>query len=432
MTQDRLGADPAFRRYLAARITSLAGSGVTFVVMPVLMYAVTGSPLWTSAVTVAEALPYLLVGLVAGAVADRVDRRRLMVGADLTSALLLASIPVAYALGVLGPAHVLVVAFAAQTVFVFFDAANFGALPLLVGRDRLGRANAAVFGWGTVVETGAPPLAGALLAVLPAAPLLAVDAASFLASAALIRAVRRPLSDPARSSRSGRVPLRRLVSDVRAGLSFLLGQPIVRIMTFLGAAQSFSGGAFVGQLVVWADRVLGVRGGDPRLGILFGSWGVGGVLAALLLPRMARRLGEARVTLVFLPVSAAVGTLAVLPRDWRLATAGQLAWGLAYMVVVVNSITVRQQLTPEPLLSRVNTAGRMLSFGLGYPAGAVAGGVLSSHLGPRTAIILGMIPLLLGAAYAWLSPLRGLARLRCGGARTPSCPCGGCPRTGAG
>lgn len=405
----RLTADPDFRRYFAARITSLGGSGMTFVVMPVLVYAVTGSPLWTSSITVAEALPYLLVGLFAGAVADRVDRRRLMVAADLTSAVLLASVPVSYALGALGPGQVLAVAFGAQTVFVFFDAANFGALPLLVGRDRIGAANAAVFGWGTVVETGAPPLAGALLAVLPAAPLLAVDAVSFLASALLIRAVRRPLSDP---SRVGQVPARQLLAEVRVGLRFLLDSPVVRIMTFLGAAQSFSGGAFVGQLVVWADRVLGVRSGDPRLGMLFGSWGVGGVLASLVLPRVARRFGEARVTLVFLPISAAVGTLAVLPRDWRLATVGQLAWGVAYMVVVVNSVTLRQQLTPEPLLSRVSTAGRMLSFGVGYPLGAVVGGVLSSHLGPRPAIILGMIPLLLGAGYAWLSPLRGLARDR--------------------
>src|SRR6266540_1465546 len=96
-----LRRDREFRRYFVARMVSGAGSMVTYVALPVLVYQVTGSNLWTGFVAVSEALPYLCFGLVAGAVADRFDRRRLMVGADLGSAAALGSIPVAYALGVL-------------------------------------------------------------------------------------------------------------------------------------------------------------------------------------------------------------------------------------------------------------------------------------------------------------------------------------------
>lgn len=385
---------------------SLTGSGVTFVAMPVLVYRTTHSPLWTSLVTVAEALPYLLLGLVAGALADRRDRRGVMVAADLTSAALLASVPAAYAAGALTAVHVVVVAFAAQSVFVFFDAANFGALPMLVGMDRLPAANALVFGWGTLAETAVPPAAGALLALVAPAPLLALDAASFVASAVLLRGL-TPLWDAGRAGGTRG----RLAGDVAEGLRFLWRQPVVRMMTALGAAQSFSGGAFVAELVVWADRVLGVRGGDVRLGVLFGSWGVGGLLATALLPRATRRLGPAGVTLAFLPASAAVGVATCLTRDWRLASLGSLLWGTAYTTVVVNSITLRQQRTPEPLQSRVNTAGRMLSFGLGYPLGALAAGVAAQQAGPRAAIVACMAPLVLGAGAAWLGPLRRDAAL---------------------
>src|SRR6266540_2642389 len=231
---------------------------VTYVALPVLVYQVTGSSLWTALVTVAQGAPYLCVGLLAGAVADRGDRRRLMVATDLASAAVLASIPVAYAAGALTAPHVLAAAFAAQTLFVFFDAANFGALPVLVGRDRIVAAQAALIGTGTMMELAVPALAGAALAVLAPAPLLAVDALSFVVSALLLGRITRPLWDPARAGQP-----RRLAVEVRDGLRFLWRQPIVRTITLVGAAQAFVGGVFIGQLVPWADQVLGV---PPRAG----------------------------------------------------------------------------------------------------------------------------------------------------------------------
>jgi Transmembrane secretion effector len=269
-----LRRDGGFRRYWLARVISLLGSMVTYVALPVLVYQVTASSLWTALVTVAQGAPYLCVGLLAGAVADRGDRRRLMVGTDLASAAVLASVPVAYAAGALTPPHVLAAAFCAQTLFVFFDAANFGALPLLVGRDRIVAAQAALIGTGTMMELAVPALAGAALAVVAPAPLLAVDALSFVVSALLLGAITRPLSDPARVGQP-----RRLAVEVRDGLRFLWRQPIVRTTTLVGAAQAFVGGVFIGQLVPWADQILDVPPRDGRLGLLFAAWGLGGLAA---------------------------------------------------------------------------------------------------------------------------------------------------------
>ncbi len=133
--------DRAFLRYFVGETVSLGGTEITLVVLPILVFQLTGSPLQTATLTAIQVLPYLVFGLFAGAVADRVDRRRLMVACDMLNVLLLASIPAASALGILTVPQIYVVAALSATAFVWFDAANFGALPYLVGRDRIVTAN---------------------------------------------------------------------------------------------------------------------------------------------------------------------------------------------------------------------------------------------------------------------------------------------------
>jgi predicted MFS family arabinose efflux permease len=107
-----------------------------------------------------------------------------------------------------------------------------------------------------------------------------------------------------------------------------------------------------------------------------------------------------------LPVSTILGVSVGLAPNWQLAMVGLLSWGAAYMLVVVNTISYRQQVTPEPLLSRVNTAGRMLSWGVGWTFGAVAGGVLSHQIGVRAAMVAMASLSVVAVVVAWTSPLR--------------------------
>ncbi|MBA3232325.1 MAG: MFS transporter, partial [Propionibacteriales bacterium] len=349
----RLRDDPDFRRFLAARLISLAGTSVTLVALPVVVYSLSRSPLLTALVAAFEAVPYLLFGLPAGALADRFNRKRLMVAADLVNAVVLASVPVASWFGVLTVPHVLGAAFVVPALFVFFDAADFGAVPTLVGRDRVATANSAIWSTGTVIETSVPLAAGAAFAVVAPASLIAIDALSYVASALLIRTMVRPLSDPDRHA--ARLTFDALVADVREGLGFLWGHATVRSMTIVGAAQAVAGGAFVGQMVVWADRALDVRAGDWRLGVVFSAWGVGVFATSVLIPQAVRRVGAARVTLLALPASAVLCVLTALASHWVVGSLLMIVWGAAYMAVVINAITYRQQVTPEPLMSRVNT-----------------------------------------------------------------------------
>jgi predicted MFS family arabinose efflux permease len=142
---------------------------------------------------------------------------------------------------------------------------------------------------------------------------------------------------------------------------------------------------------------------------VWGAWGIGGLIAALGLPRLLKRMPPAAITLYALPMSAVLGILTALAPGWGLAAVALLVWGSAYVLVIVNSISYRQQVTPEQLLGRVNTAGRMLSWGVGWTLGSIAGGLLGNQYGIRTAMVVMGAFGFVAVAVAWTSPLRRIA-----------------------
>lgn len=399
-----LRADSDFRRYFAARLLSQAGTIVTVIALPVLVYRISDSAPLTALALMLEAAPYLLLGLFAGALSDRLDRRRVMVVADVADAVLMGSVPVAHLFGVLTVPHLLVVAFGVPAIAVFFDGANFGALPVLVGTDRIAKANAVIWSAVTATETVLPSLVGLSLAVIHPSTLLGVDALSFAASAALIRTIARPLQDPDRER--ARTTPSAVVADIKVGLRFLVRHAGVRTMTIVGTLQCIVGGGFVALMVVWFDRVLDIGTEGWRFGLVWSSWSVGALVASLALPRVLDHTTPARITLAALPVSAVLGIATSFATSWPLAAVGLLTWSGAYMLVVVNSVSYRQQVTPEPLLGRVNTAGRMLAWGLGWTVGAAAAGALSSVIGLRSTLHVVTCVGLLAVLVAWTSPLR--------------------------
>lgn len=393
-----------FRNLWLSRVLSVLGSAVTLVAMPVLVYQETGSPFLVSLVAAGEALPYVFFGLLAGAVADRVHRRRLMVAADLLNGACLGSVPLAAAFGVLTSAHILVAAFLSSTLYIFFDAAGYGLIPAAVGRDRLSEANSALGGGETAVRIVGTAMAGTLIAVTGASGALAFDAVSFLASALLIRGI---VYTPSHVGDSA-VDRPGLLESIREGLRFLWGHPVLRTMTLAGSLQSFAGGAFVGQLVIFADRVLGISAPDARIGLLFTSWSAGGILGSLVLPRLLRRVNALQIMLAALPASAVLGLAAVLTTDWRVALVAITAWGSTYLTVIVNTMTYAQEVTPEELQGRVNTTRRMLSSGVGVPLGALVASSVTVAVNIRAGLLLAVAAIALASVIVWVAHLRSL------------------------
>lgn len=401
-----LRRDRDFRRYWGARVSSIAGTAATYVAMPVLMYGLTGSAFYTGLLTAIESVPYVVFGLIGGAVADRYDRRIIMVRADLLNVAVLGSIPLAAALGVLTVGHLLVVAVLTSTLFVFFDAANFGALPTLVGKDRVAAANGAIWSASTGLEIVIPAAAGALVAVIHPAWVIAFNAGTFLASGLLIRAISRPLVDLDRLAVAGKRTLVSLASEAAEGLRFLWHHPTIRPMTLVNATQSVAGGAVVGQLVPYAREALGIGEDDNGLGIMFGAWGLGALIASLLIRRISQRMSPPTVALYTLPASAVCGLAFALAPTFPLAVLALGCWGIAYILIVVNAVIYRQQETPEHLQSRVNVTGRLLSWGVGYTLGGLGGGVVATLADPRWAMGSAAACVAAGVVVGWTSALR--------------------------
>jgi MFS family permease len=399
-TQPRLASNRDFRRWFLSRSVSVAGTAASTVALPVLVYQITGSAALTAAVVGLEAAPYLVFGLFFGALADRLPRRPAMVRADLVNASLVATIPVADAFGVLTASHLLAVAFGIGVGFCWFDSAAWGALPRLVGKARLPEANSLIWSTSVVISIVAPAATGAFMAATRPSLVLAVDAASYLVSAVLIASVRTPLT-PDRGQRV------RLAADVTAGLRFIWHQPVIRALTFTGFLIAVAGGGTLGLLVVHADQALGVGRDDGRIGLLYTASAVGGLLAAMLLPRTARRVGEGAVSVAGYALFAAATVLLAIAASPVVGLASWVLWEYAYATSITNGINVRQQLTPDDMQGRVNTTGRMIAWG-GTPFGALVGGLVAQTTNARIAYTVLTLPVAVGLVLLLASPVRTL------------------------
>ena len=409
MSSGRLHRNPAFVQYWSARTISFAGTGITVVVLPVLVYRITGSPAAVAALSAIQAAPYLVFGLLAGALADRLNRKKMMVACDGAAALLLAAVPAAAALHLLVLAQLFIVALGIGTAFVWFDAANFGSLPALVDRDQLPSALSLIEASGTMALLIGPTLGGALLAVMAPPYALGFDAASYLTSAFLLVSIRRPFRRP-QHRRDPRQGIRRDVAD---GLRYLWHQRVIRTMTLSVFCACLSWGGTFGLLVVYASRALHVGHANVRLGLLYSVGELGSLIAAAAVPRLIKRVAIGPMMAACLAASVAALALLALASSYGWALPLFCCYELLYTVVILTGITVRQMLTPDHLQSRVNTAGRLIAYG-GQPVGAILGGLLAQLMPIRVAFGLLAIGFATGAVLAGWScrrsgPLRSVS-----------------------
>jgi MFS family permease len=386
----------SFGTLLAAGAISNLGDGVTVAAAPLLAASITRDPRAIGAVGVAWSLPWLLFALVSGAVADRADRRWLMVGADLARTLSLAALAVAVAAGRASILVLLVVFFVNASAETVFDTAWQATLPMVVDRDQLPRAN----GWLQTVEFAAngllgPAAGGVLFAAAAAAP-FAVDAVSFAVSALLVASLPGRLRAAAGSMGPPSRPTLR--ADIAEGVRWLLGHRVLRTICWLLSIENIVEMAGFVMLVLLAQDVLGL---DARgYGLLLACLAVGGMAGGVVAARLHRRLGDQ---------GSVVGSILLMGAAWALlaatalppvAGAGVALYGLAAVWWNVVTVSFRQAVVPERLQGRVNSAYRLVSWGT-LSVGATAGGVVVAQFGLRV-LYGGAAAVLVGlAVLAW-------------------------------
>lgn len=404
--EEGLWSDPDFLKLWGAQTISQVGTQVTLLALPLtailLLHA---SALEIALLGAMETLPFLLFALPAGVWVDRLPRRGLMILADLARAAALVSIPIAHWLDALALPQLFVVAFVTGIGTVFFDVSYLSYLPSLVGRAQLAGGNARLMATQSGAQIVGPGIGGALVALVGAPVALLADAISFGVSGGLIGLIRR------REAPVERAEDRHIWTELREGLSYVFRQPYLRILTITTGISNFFGTMLFSLFLLYAIRDLGFTPG--AMGVIFMLVSVGALAGAVLSGRVVRTLGLGR-TIAWAAILGNVTflTIPLAPQDNALPyfVVGAILGPGIGMMFNVNQLSLRQAITPERLLGRMNSVVRFMYWGT-MPAGAAAGGALATVAGVRTTLIVGAAGSALALVPLALSPLRHLRAL---------------------
>lgn len=408
-----------FRLFWTGESISEVGSAVTLVVIPLIAIDTLHAGTFIVTLLTATAwLPWVIIGVPAGAWVDRLPPRPLMLACDAVCVAAYASVPVAAWLGVLTVAQLIAVTLTAGSLKVFFDSAYQVLLPGVVDEADLTEGNAKLLGSQQVAQIAGPGLGGLLAqAAGPVTGLLA-DAASFAASFGCLTAMQQP---PGR--RSGV----RAAGGVLDGLRFAWRDPYLRAMAAFSSLGNLALTGAEALLVIFLVRTIGLP--SAAAGLVVASMGAGGVLGAVAARPLGRRLGTARAMIVVVPAGLFAALLLPLAGHGpRLAFAIVALLCTGGDVVIANVIVdsfIQACVSPD-ILGRVISATRAVGFAM-MPLGALLAGAFATALGVRAALwILAALIAVSGLAFL-ATPMRQLRDLpaRPAGARAPAAPIGG-------
>jgi MFS family permease len=406
--------DPAAPRradfwlYFGGQVISTVGSAFTMFALPLLVYKLTGSPTDLALTMAANMLPYLFFGLAFGAIADRVDRRRMMIWVDVSRAAVIAVLPLLYLAGSLDVTWVYLVAFVQASLGILFDSGEFAAIPSLVPRSDLVTANGRIMAATSAGQVAGPVLAGALVSFLAPASLLFVDAATFAVSALTLVLIRRSFNaadepDDDTPPVDGASVVRRLARDVREGLGYVWRHPVLRSISIMMALINFFAATTLAQLAFFTKTAL--HASDSQVGWMFAAGAAGVVVVGSIAGPLRRRLSFPVVALGALIVSGLALVGMGLTHSYPVAI---VLWAISSgfaMLLNINTAALRQAIVPNRLLGRVMSVASVLAWSA-IPAGALAGAAVMQATDVSVVYAaIGAIDAVIAATF-WLSPIR--------------------------
>ena len=408
----RLIHDPGFVRLWTAETISHLGSSFSNLAMPIVaIKLLNAGPMEIALINLADFLPFLVLGLLIGALVDRLPRRGVLIAGDLGRALLLLTLPISYALGVLSIPQLVIVGLLLGTLTVFFDVAYQAYLPSLIPKEDLVEGNSKLEISRSAAGLLGPSLAGALIAIVKAPAAVVIDAISYVFSALFIFSIKpqhesvAEQNDAAAAEAEG-TPRASLRSDIAAGLRYVFGHPALRT---IGGATSTSNlfGSIGGTVeMLFAYNVLGLSVALIGFAATLGS--AGGLISAVFADRISKRLGVGRTIVLTIPLGGPMmAVLAFCQPGNDLLNAlviggGFFAAAASGTLYNINQVSLRQALTPPEMSGRMNATMRWFVWGT-IPIGALLGGIIGTNLGLREALIIGGI----GGSFAFLPLLFG-------------------------
>jgi MFS family permease len=395
---------PDFLKLWAGQTVSELGSVVTRTAVPLVALLVLGAgPLEMALLVVAGSLAVLMVGFFAGAWVDRLRRRPLLIGSDAVRAVLLFSIPIAYAAGILRMEQLYLVTFVEGCLGSLFDAAYPAYVPSLIGVDRVVDGNSKLATSSSLAEIGGPGLAGGLVQAFSAPFAILVDALSFAVSALSLLLIRSP--EPARPTVTERMPIR---SEIVEGLRLVRNHPVLFPIAMRSVVAHVAGSFYGVLYTIYLIEELHLS--PLLLGIVVSAGGVGSLIGSLFASRVIRAVGLGPALIWTAAGASLLGVLTPLAQGpILLATVmvllPQLIGDGLQTIEGVAELSLIQGLSPDRILGRVNATLEVFSHGIAYPIGALTAAVVAGAIGVRGGIALGWAGMAVSILFLVLSPL---------------------------
>jgi MFS family permease len=369
----------------SGQAVSRLGSRISDFALPWLALTLTGSPAQAGFLIAAQAVPYLVLGLPAGALVDRWDRKRAMILCDVVRVLAYGSVPLAFAVGRLGVMQLYAVAAFAGLALVFFDAAQIASLSRIVPDAQLPRA----IGLNAMAESGTylfgPGLAGAIISlartvVAGAALAYLVDALTYVASVVTLGAIRLPFQAQRVAEQASPAAGHGLSAEIAGGLRFLWAQRRLRTLALLTMALNALDGPLVLAVIVLARDELHASG--RLVGLILSLAAVGELSGSFVAPWIQARVSSGRIAIAAVAVWALATPLQAAAISPLMLAAGAALADMMIPIYNVAQTSYRLALIPDSMQGRVNSAYRLPSYASGL-LGTAAGGLLLGVLGPR-------------------------------------------------
>ncbi|MGZ3615949.1 MAG: MFS transporter [Ktedonobacteraceae bacterium] len=370
-----------FWKYWTGQTISNLGSSITLFALPLLVYKISGSALDLGIASAATFLPYLLFGLILGAWADRVNRKRMMITTDVGRALVILTIPLLFALGLLTLWWIYIVAFIHATLTICFEAGEFAAIPSLVNQEDLVTANGRIQASYSGASIVGPLLAGVLVTLMPLSALLMFDSLSFLVSSFSLALISISFNKGEKRAPTS------IRSDVVEGLHYVFSNPVLRNISIMMALVNFVGSTAYAQLIFFAKSQL--QATDFQASLLYSAGSLGVVILALAAGPLRKHWSFSTVALGALMLE---GILTVVFSLMRMYWAAIVLWTLIGGLGIlfnINTGSLRQTIVPNNLLGRVMSIASVIAWSA-IPLGSLLGGFAISWT-QNVALVYGVI-----------------------------------------
>jgi MFS family permease len=395
--QPGIFSSPAFARYFIGQSFSYIGDGLRTIAVPLLVYHLTGSALSTGGSFIAEVAPFAFFSLLGGSLADRVDRRRLMIVCDAVRFLVMTAFAISFAAGRLTVPFVYAGLVVISICAAFFMGGQSSSIPFLVGKRGATRAMSALLAAENTSNLISPVAGGAMFSLVGPLPALVINAATYLASQVSLAFV--PTLGPDKPQ--GAPSFRELLHDVALGFRFLFADRSMRAQSLVGFALNTLGFGGYAILIPFLKRDFGAS--DPQVGFFFGISALGAIAGSLLAGRLDARWPFGRIVTIAYVLDALAFIPVVLTHNmWIAGTFWAISNAMAQFEVA-QIIGWRLRVIPEEMVGRVFGAVRLFVL-CGIAPGVIGAGWIADHMGPHVAMAISAYGFVAIALAALASP----------------------------